>query len=96
MRYATACGALIDIAGLKAGHILLMPTASSSVGIAAIQIARIVDAVPAALTGGNGKREALLEAGTARVIVTGEQDLVAEVSRSTVSRSPTSKSTKPW
>ena len=79
MQYATAYGALIDIAGLNAGDTLLIPAASSSVGIAAIQIARMVGAVPVALTRGSGKRRALLTAGAAHVIVTEEQDLVAEV-----------------
>src|SRR5262245_23368350 len=37
MQYLTAYGALIDIAGLKSGDTLLVPAASSSVGLAAIQ-----------------------------------------------------------
>jgi len=78
MQYATAYGALIDIAGLKTGDTLLIPAASSSVGIAAIQIARMVGAVPVALTRGSGKRKALLDASAAHVVVTEEQDLVAE------------------
>ena len=49
MQYLTAYGALIDIAGLKAGDTLLIPAASSSVGIAAIQIANMVGATPIAL-----------------------------------------------
>ena len=83
MQYATAYGALIDIAGLKAGDTLLIPAASSSVGIAAIQIARMVGAMPVALTRGSGKRKALLDAGAAHVIATEEQDLVAEVKKLT-------------
>ncbi len=79
MQYATAYGALIELAGLKTGDTLLVPAASSSVGLAAIQIARRVGATPVALTRGSSKRAALLEAGAADVIVTGEQDLVAEV-----------------
>ncbi|MGE5248071.1 MAG: zinc-dependent alcohol dehydrogenase family protein [Verrucomicrobiota bacterium] len=78
MQYITAYGALIDIAGLKGGDTLLIPAASSSVGIAAIQIARMVGATPVALTRTSSKRRALLAAGAARVIVTAEQDLVAE------------------
>jgi NADPH:quinone reductase-like Zn-dependent oxidoreductase len=81
MQYGTAYGALIDIADLKAGETLLIPAASSSVGIAAIQIARTVGAIPVALTRGSSKREALLKAGAAQVIATEEQDLVAEVKK---------------
>jgi len=83
MQYVTAYGALIEIAELKAGDTLLIPAASSSVGIAAIQIARLVGATPIALTRGGGKRKALLDAGAAHVISTQEQDLVAEVKKIT-------------
>jgi len=83
MQYATAYGALIDIAALEAGDTLLIPAASSSVGIAAIQMASMVGATPVALTRGGRKREALLGVGAAEVIVTEEQDLVAEVRRIT-------------
>ena len=50
MQYATAYGALIEIAKLKAGDTVLIPAASSSVGIAAIQLANMVGATPVALT----------------------------------------------
>lgn len=83
MQYATAYGALIDIADLKAGDTLLIPAASSSVGIAAIQIARMIGATPVALTRGSSKRKPLLDAGAAHVIATEEQDLVAEAKKLT-------------
>jgi NADPH:quinone reductase-like Zn-dependent oxidoreductase len=79
MQYLTAYGALIDIAQLSKGETVLIPAASSSVGLAAIQIANRVGAVPVALTRGKSKRQALLDAGAAHVIATGEQDLVKEV-----------------
>ena len=79
MQYLTAYGAIIDIAGLKSGDTVLIPAASSSVGLAAIQIANRVGAVPVALTRGSAKRQALLDAGAAHVIATDEQDLVEEV-----------------
>src|SRR3954451_12722227 len=79
MQYVTAYGALIDIAGLTKGDTVLIPAASSSVGLAAIQIANKVGAVPVALTRGSSKRQALLDAGAAHVIATDEQDLVGEV-----------------
>jgi NADPH:quinone reductase len=79
MQYATAYGALVEIANLKAGDMLLIPAASSSVGLAAIQIAKAVGATPVALTRRGNKRKALLDLGAAHVIATEEQDLVAEV-----------------
>ncbi len=79
MQYLTAYGAMIDIGKLTKGDTLLIPAASSSVGLAAIQIANKVGAVPVALTRGKAKRKALLDAGAAHVIASDEQDLVKEV-----------------
>jgi NADPH:quinone reductase-like Zn-dependent oxidoreductase len=79
MQYLTAYGALIDMASLTRGDTILIPAASSSVGLAAIQIANRVGAVPIALTRGKSKRQALRDAGAAHVITTDEQDLVKEV-----------------
>ena len=79
MQYVTAYGALIDIAGLTKGDTVVIPAASSSVGLAAIQIANKVGATPVALTRGLSKRQALLDAGAAHVIASGEGDLVREI-----------------
>jgi NADPH:quinone reductase-like Zn-dependent oxidoreductase len=83
MQYITAYGALIDIAKLTKGDTILIPAASSSVGLAAIQIAKKIGAVSIALTRGQSKRQALLDAGAAHVIASDEQDLVKEVLRIT-------------
>ncbi|MDP3211767.1 zinc-dependent alcohol dehydrogenase family protein [Methylotenera sp.] len=83
MQYMTAYGALVEFADTKAGEFVLIPAASSSVGIAAIQITIILGAIPIALTRHSNKREALLQAGAKHVIATEEQDLVAEVNRIT-------------
>jgi NADPH:quinone reductase-like Zn-dependent oxidoreductase len=83
MQYLTAYGALIDIGKLTKGDTILIPAASSSVGLAAIQIANRVGAVPVALTRGTSKRQALLDAGAVHVIATDEQDLVKEALRVT-------------
>ena len=83
MQYLTAYGALIEIAGLKAGETVVIPAASSSVGLASIQIANRVGAVPVALTRGSSKRQALLDLGAAHVIATDEEDLAAEILRLT-------------
>src|SRR5262249_43980331 len=65
---------------------LLIPAASSSVGLAAIQIANLIGATPIALTRKSNKREELLKHGAKHVIATEEQDLVAEVNRLTAGR----------
>lgn len=83
MQYLTAYGALIEIAKLTSGDTILIPAASSSVGLAAIQIANSVGATPIALTRKSTKRGALIELGAKHVIATEEQDLVAEVKKLT-------------
>ncbi len=83
MQFTTAYGALIDIGHLNDSDVVLIPAASSSVGLAAIQIANLVGATPIALTRTHAKRQALLDAGAAHVIATEEQDLVAEVNNLT-------------
>jgi NADPH:quinone reductase-like Zn-dependent oxidoreductase len=86
MQYLTAYGALIDIGGLTAGDFVILPAASSSVGLAAIQIARMVGAKAIATTRTSAKKQALLDAGAPHVIATQEEDLVAEVMRLTAGR----------
>ena len=83
MQYATAYGALIAIADLKPADKILIPAASSSVGIAAIQIANFIGATPIALTRTGKKRQQLLDAGAAHVVATEEQDVVEEVMKIT-------------
>ncbi|WP_437610874.1 zinc-dependent alcohol dehydrogenase family protein [Erwinia sp. V71] len=83
MMYVTAYGALVEYGRLQAGQNVVIRAASSSVGLAAIQIARMLGARPIALTRSSDKRELLLNAGAAAVIATAEQDMVAEISRET-------------
>lgn len=83
MQFGTAWGGLVRVAGVERGDVILITAASSSVGLAAIQIARMIGAVPVALTRGSGKAAALLDAGAERVIATEEQDIVAEVMKFT-------------
>ncbi len=75
MQYLTAYGALIQVAGLREGDFVVITAASSSVGLAAIQIARRAGAVPIAVTRTSAKREALLQAGAAEVIASAEENL---------------------
>lgn len=79
MMFITAYGALIETAKLTPQEVVVIPAASSSVGLAAIQITNLVGATPIALTRTRAKRQQLLDAGARHVIVTGEEDLVAEV-----------------
>jgi NADPH:quinone reductase-like Zn-dependent oxidoreductase len=79
----TPYGAFVESGVLRAGDTVLIPAASSSVGIGAIQMAKMVGAIPIAMTRTRAKRERLLEEGAAHVIVTDEQDLVEEVLRIT-------------
>ena len=83
MMFVTAYGALIEEAKVGKGDFVVIPAASSSVGLAAIQIANYAGATSIALTRTSAKRKQLLEAGAAHVIATEEQDLVAEVTRIT-------------
>jgi NADPH:quinone reductase-like Zn-dependent oxidoreductase len=83
MMFVTAYGALVDIANVQAGQTVLIRAASSSVGLAAIQIVNALGAVPVALTRRSTKRDELLRHGATHVIATEEQDLVAEVNRIT-------------
>jgi NADPH:quinone reductase-like Zn-dependent oxidoreductase len=83
MMFITVYGAFIEAAKLGAGDVVLIPAASSSVGLAAIQLANMVGATPIALTRTGAKRAQLLDAGAAHVIATEEQDMVAEVMRIT-------------
>lgn len=79
MQYLTAYGALIDIARLGAGDILVVTAASSSVGLAAIQVANRVGATAIAVTRSSAKRQALLAAGAAHVVASAEEDLGARL-----------------
>jgi NADPH:quinone reductase-like Zn-dependent oxidoreductase len=83
MMFLTAYGALIFDAQVKAGDFVIIPAASSSVGLAAIQLANYAGATPIALTRTSEKTSRLHEAGAAHVIATQEQDMVAEVMRIT-------------
>jgi NADPH:quinone reductase-like Zn-dependent oxidoreductase len=76
--FATAWGGLIDMARLTAGQVVLISAASSSVGLAAIQIARKVGATPIALTRASAKASRLYAQGAAHVIATKEQDILVE------------------
>ncbi|MFQ3556590.1 zinc-dependent alcohol dehydrogenase family protein [Streptomyces gramineus] len=79
MAYITAYGALIDEGGLKPGDHVLVTAAAGGVGLAAIQTARRIGAVAVATTRSPDKKQALLDAGAAHVVVTDEEDLPTRV-----------------
>jgi len=79
MQYLTAYGALIDIAKLRRDDFVVITAASSSVGLAAIQIANLIGATPIAVTRTSAKRQALLEFGATHVIASAEEDLEAQL-----------------
>jgi len=81
MQYLTAYGALIEIGKLAKGDAVVITAASSSVGLAAIQIVNCLGAIPIAATRTSAKRDALIKAGAKHVIATEEQDLAKEVMR---------------
>jgi NADPH:quinone reductase-like Zn-dependent oxidoreductase len=83
MMFLTAYGALVFDAQVKAGDFVIIPAASSSVGLAAIQFTNYAGATPIALTRTPEKKQRLHEAGASHVIVTQEQDMLAETMRIT-------------
>ena len=79
MQYLTAYGALVWIGNVKAGDFVVIPAASSSVGLAAIQIVKAEGATAIAATRSSAKKEELLALGADHVIATEEEDLAAQV-----------------
>lgn len=83
MQYGTAYGALVELGKVGPGDFVLITAASSSVGLAAIQIAKTQGAVAIATTRTSAKKQQLVEFGADHVIVTEEEDLPARVNQIT-------------
>lgn len=79
MQYVTAYGALVHYGKVGPGDFVLITAASSSVGLAAIELTRAQGATPIAVTRGAGKKEVLLEAGAEHVVVSSVEDVAARV-----------------
>jgi NADPH:quinone reductase-like Zn-dependent oxidoreductase len=79
MQYLTAWGALVHFGHLAASDFVSIPAASSSVGLAAIQIVRDAGAIAIAVTRTSAKKPDLLTAGAHHVIVTNDEDYVARI-----------------
>ena len=82
MQYMTAMG-IIQFGKAGLGDFVIVTAASSSVGIAAIQLANWAGATSIAATRTSAKAKALTAQGAHHVIATEEQDLVKEVMRIT-------------
>jgi NADPH:quinone reductase-like Zn-dependent oxidoreductase len=85
MQYFTAL-AILEVAHATVGDYVIIRAASSSVGVAAIQITNWAGAVPIATTRTSAKTAALKQQGAKHVIATDEADLVAETQRITAGK----------
>jgi NADPH:quinone reductase-like Zn-dependent oxidoreductase len=83
MQYLTAWGGLINVGRIAKQDFVLVTAASSSVGLAAIQITKEEGAVAIATTRTSKKRKELLVLGADHVIATAEEDLIARVNEIT-------------
>ncbi|MGA7244143.1 MAG: zinc-dependent alcohol dehydrogenase family protein [Terracidiphilus sp.] len=79
MQYLTAYGALVLHGKVGAGDFVSIPAASSSVGLAAIQIVRDAGATAIAVTRTSAKKDELIGLGAHHVIVSGEEDYAARM-----------------
>jgi NADPH:quinone reductase-like Zn-dependent oxidoreductase len=79
MQYLTAWGALIHYAQIRKGDFVIITAASSSVGIAAIEMARAEGAISIATTRTSKKKAVLTEVGAAHAIATQEEDFASRV-----------------
>jgi NADPH:quinone reductase len=79
MQYITAWIGLVERGQLEKGQVALITAASSSVGLAAIQIARARGATAIAATRSPNKKAALLDAGADHVVITEQEDLPKRV-----------------
>jgi NADPH:quinone reductase-like Zn-dependent oxidoreductase len=86
MQYITAYGALVHHSKIQKGDFVLITAASSSVGIAAIEITKAEGAVSIATTRSSTKKAQLLSAGADHVIVTEQEDLATKVKEITRGR----------
>jgi NADPH:quinone reductase-like Zn-dependent oxidoreductase len=81
MQYLTAYGALVHFGEVRAGDFVSITAASSSVGLAAIQIVRDAGATAIAVTRTSAKRKELSALGAHFVIASEEEEYVQRVKR---------------
>jgi NADPH2:quinone reductase len=85
MQYLTAYS-IVGVAHIQPEQTVVITAASSSVGLAAIQIANLVGAIPIAVTRGRTKAAALLKHGARHVIVSDQENPVDAIRRLTDGR----------
>ena len=83
MQYLTAYGALVMLSAIGSKDFVVITAASSSVGLAAIQIANAEKATAIAVTRMPAKRAELMSLGADHVIVTDEENLAQRVNEIT-------------
>jgi NADPH:quinone reductase len=81
--YMTAYAGLVELASIKPGDFVLLTAASSSLGLAAIQVVNMLGARPIAVTSKRAKAQAIRDVGAEHVIVTEDEDLIARVGQIT-------------
>ena len=91
MAYLTAWGGIVEAGGLQSGEHAVITAASSSVGIAAIQITNMLGAISIATTSSTEKAKQLLQLGAQHVIIQSREDeanlaYVDEINRITKSK----------
>jgi NADPH:quinone reductase len=86
MQYLTAYGALIHYGNLQKGQVALFTAATGGLGVAAIQMARQLGVTSIATTRSAAKKPLLESLNPDHIIVTGEEDLQAEVLKITQGR----------
>lgn len=79
MQYLTAYGALVFYGKVGPGDFVSIPAASSSVGLAAIQMVRDAGATAIAVNRKSAKKDELIKLGAHHVIASEEEDYVARV-----------------
>jgi NADPH:quinone reductase len=85
MQYLTAYG-LIEFGKMQKGHHVLITAAASSVGLAAIELANAVGAIPIATTRNEAKAASLTRAGAKFVVNTKVEGWVEKVREITGAR----------
>jgi NADPH:quinone reductase-like Zn-dependent oxidoreductase len=86
MQFLTAYGALIEIGHVTKGDFIVITAASSSVGIAAIEMAKAEGAISIATTRTSRKKKELYELGADHVIACEEEDFLARVNEITAGK----------
>lgn len=79
MKFVTVFGALVLMGGMKAGDTVVLGASSSSLGLAAIQMANMVGATPVALTRSLDIEKQLKAAGAAHVFTGDDPELTDKI-----------------